>query len=204
MTPGLTAVAAGYEPFGDACPSDHRALWADFTYEDAFGYSPPPLIAPEARRLRTEDPRVTARYNSRVKTALEKEHLPEQLFKLENDAKINGWSIEYQEKYNDIQRRQLKIRKDIELHIRKIKTGEVPWSPKLQRFRTEIELWTMILRKRKGVKVSNKRIRRFMRKTGIWNALKYDLEDATKKLCEIHEAYTEAKKVSRRMEKRFS
>ena len=51
VTPGLKAVAAGYEAFGEGCPSDHRALWADFTYEDAFGHSPPPLIAPTARRL---------------------------------------------------------------------------------------------------------------------------------------------------------
>jgi hypothetical protein len=193
VTPGLTAVAAGYEAFGDACPSDHRALWADFTYEDILGFSPPPLTSPDARRLRTEDPRLTARYNSRVKAALDKERLPEQLFSLEAAARVNGWLEEYERQYNDIQRRQLRIRKDIESSIRKLKTGEVPWSPKLQRFRTEIELWTMILRKRKGVKVSNKRIRRFMRKTGIWNALKHDLEDTIKRLAEIHQSYKEAK-----------
>ena len=51
VTPGLTAIAAGYKAFGKACPSDHQALWADFTYEEAFGHSTPPLIAPTTRRL---------------------------------------------------------------------------------------------------------------------------------------------------------
>jgi hypothetical protein len=153
VTPGLTAVAADYEPFGDACPSDHRVLWADFTYEDALGFSPPPLISPEAQRLRTEDRRLITRYNLRVKAALDEEKLPEQLFTLKAAARVNGWLAKYEKKYNDIQQRQLRIMKDIESSIWKFKTGEVPWSPKLQRFCTEIKLWTMILRKRKGLKV---------------------------------------------------
>jgi hypothetical protein len=52
----------------------------------------------------------------------------------------------------------------------------------------------MILRKRKGVKVSNKRIRRFMKKTGEWTALRHDLKDTIQKLAEAHKAYEEAKK----------
>ena len=194
VTPGLKAVAAGYEAFGEGCPSDHRALWADFTYEDAFGHSPPPLIAPTARRLRSEDPRLSARYQSRVKEALMESGLPQRLFDLEEKARIHGWNATYLFVYNAIQKAQLIIRKEVEKGIRKIRSSEVPWSPKLQRFRTVIELWAMILRKRKGVKVSNKRIRRFMKKTGEWTALRYDLEDATKKLAEAHKAYEAAKK----------
>ena len=40
VTPGLHAVSAGYEAFGVGCPSDHRVVWADFTYAAAFGYKP--------------------------------------------------------------------------------------------------------------------------------------------------------------------
>jgi hypothetical protein len=132
VTPGLTAVAAGYEAFGKGCPSDHRALWADFTYEDAYGYSPPPLTAPDARRLRADDPRLTDRYNERLKAALEKRKLPEQLFRVEADASVHGWNSKYESTYNSIQREQLALRKEIERDIRKILNGEIPWSPKLQ------------------------------------------------------------------------
>jgi hypothetical protein len=145
VTPGLKAVAAGYEAFGEGCPSDHRALWADFTYEDAFGHSPPPLIAPTARRLRAADPRLTDRYNSRVKAALLKADLPQRLFKVEENARKSGWTDQHQEEYNKIQNEQKKLRQEIEQTICKLRSGEVPWSPKLQHFRTAIELWTMIL-----------------------------------------------------------
>jgi hypothetical protein len=193
VTPGLTAVAAGYEAFGKGCPSDHRALWADFTYEDAFGHSPPPLTSPDARRLRAEDPRLADRYNEQLKAALKKRHLPERLFKVEIAATNNGWNAAYEAEYNTIQWEQLALRKGIETNIRKICNGEVPWSPKLQRYRNEIELWSMIWRKRRGVKVSNKRIRKFMKKTGIWTALRHDMEDVVKKLTAIHKDYKEAK-----------
>jgi hypothetical protein len=51
------------EPFGVGCPSDHRVLWADFTYEDAFGVSGTPLVQPGVRRLNTKNPRLFGWYN---------------------------------------------------------------------------------------------------------------------------------------------
>ena len=57
-----------------------------------------------------------------------------------------------------------------------------------------IELWTMILKKRKGVHVSTKRIRRFMKKTNIPNALASDETDAAQHLDIAHAEYKEAKK----------
>ena len=52
----------------------------------------------------------------------------------------------------------------------------------------------MILRKRKGVRVSTRRIRRFVSKTGIGNALEMDRTGAAFELAEAHKAYRIAKK----------
>jgi hypothetical protein len=46
VTPGLKPAGAGYCAFGDGCPSDHRVLWINLLYEDAFGYTPPHLQHP--------------------------------------------------------------------------------------------------------------------------------------------------------------
>jgi hypothetical protein len=43
-TAGLKAVSAGYLPFGEVCPSDHRALWIDVEFDDVFGYKGYPYI----------------------------------------------------------------------------------------------------------------------------------------------------------------
>jgi hypothetical protein len=66
-TSGLTAFAAGYAAFGDGCPSDHRVLWVDFTYQDALGHEPPPLIEPPSRRLKADDPRLVKNYNEKLR-----------------------------------------------------------------------------------------------------------------------------------------
>jgi hypothetical protein len=52
----------------------------------------------------------------------------------------------------------------------------------------------MILRKRKGVKVSNTRIRRFMAKTGIWNAFSANEAGAEMNVKTAHRLYRAAKK----------
>jgi hypothetical protein len=52
----------------------------------------------------------------------------------------------------------------------------------------------MILRKQKGIKVSNTRIRRFMAKTGIWNAFSVDEVGADMNVKTAHHLYCAAKK----------
>mgnify|MGYP000052094621 FL=1 len=103
------------------------------------------------------------KYVREVQKALVQTGIAKRLFALEVQAERDGWCDKFQSEYNVIQTLQLKIRKLIEFKLRKLRTGGVPWSPKKQLFRTEIELWSMILRKHKGIKVSNTRIRRFMR-----------------------------------------
>jgi len=62
VTPALLGSRCGYLAFGDAIPSDHRAIWVDIPYHIAFGHSSPPIIRPRARRLQCQDPRVVDRY----------------------------------------------------------------------------------------------------------------------------------------------
>ena len=107
--PRLNAVAAGYAAFDAACPLDRCALWVDFTYEEAFGYSPPPLMAPDARHLQAEDPRLTTRYNTQVKVAFQKKQLMACLFTLEAAATTQGWNAKFESQYNQIQAEQLEI-----------------------------------------------------------------------------------------------
>jgi hypothetical protein len=45
-SPGVRIVAGGYSSFNAGCPSDHRYLWIDIPYQDAFGYTSLPLLFP--------------------------------------------------------------------------------------------------------------------------------------------------------------
>jgi hypothetical protein len=59
VTSGLKAVSAGYLPFGNGCPSDHRAIWIDLAYHDVFGYKGHPYIPPAIQRLNSRNPRTS-------------------------------------------------------------------------------------------------------------------------------------------------
>ncbi len=186
-------MTAGYKAFGVGCPSDHRVLWADFTYEDAFGVSGTPLVHPGVRRLNTNNPRLVEKYVQQLRHQLVYSGLAKRLFALEICAKQHGWPDALQVEYDDIQFTHIKLRKTIERNLRKLRMGGVPWSPKLQGFRDAIELWSMILRKHKGVKVSITRIRRYMAKTGVWDAFESDVTGAAHRLKTAHSKYRTAK-----------
>ncbi len=96
--------------------------------------------------------------------------------------------------YNSLYEENKDLRVEAEEHIRKLRMGEVPWSPRLKLLRDEIELWRMMVKRRKRVKISISRIRRFMKKTGIGHAFAHDLEDAKAHLTLAYKACKAGKK----------
>ena len=64
VTPGLQAYAAGYFPFGEGCPSDHRLLWLDLTFSDAFGYESPVLTTTTTTTTATTATATTTKTNN--------------------------------------------------------------------------------------------------------------------------------------------
>jgi hypothetical protein len=104
------------------------------------------------------------------------------------------WNDEIIEQYDERDHEDRAIRDKVESGIRKLNMGGIPWSPTLQPYRDMIELWKMIRHKRKGLKISLKRIRRFMSKTRIRDALSNDLGQAETLLKEAGKAYKEARK----------
>jgi hypothetical protein len=66
----LHPVEAGFLRFGDATPSDHRALWADFYLSAIIGQRAAEF-RPHVTGLRASDPRDVGRYNLRSFARLE-------------------------------------------------------------------------------------------------------------------------------------
>jgi hypothetical protein len=196
MTLGLKAVSAGYLPFGDGCPSDHRALWIDLKYSDAFGYDAHPLIPPSAHKLFTKDPRSVERYNNSIREQIKNLGLMERLRRVQTLANEQGWVDALECEYNQIHILQNSIRLTSENRIRKLCMGAIPWSPKLQEFHNRIELWSCLCKKWKGIKMSNRRIHRILKKVTIDGANIYPLTNAQveARLKSAFKAYKAAKK----------
>jgi hypothetical protein len=54
----------GYTPINWGTHSDHRCLWIDLPFTEDFGTYAPPLWKPKARRLKADDPRIVASFNT--------------------------------------------------------------------------------------------------------------------------------------------
>ena len=87
------------------------------------------------------------RYNATLKQALERENLPAALLAVKTSAESHGWMRPLETEYNRINSLQYSIRRGIESKIRQLRTGAIPWSPQLQQYRTDIEIWSFILKK---------------------------------------------------------
>jgi hypothetical protein len=64
-SPALECTAAGYFGFGEIIigKTDHRMIWADFSYESALGFKPPEPRYTQPQRLTLTDPQVVKKYN---------------------------------------------------------------------------------------------------------------------------------------------
>ena len=188
----------GYLSFGQL-PGDHRGIWVDITLDTFIGYRAPPVPSYQARRLKTEDPRVMAKYRE----TLEDDLIEAQIFTkariLQRKVQLAGrftknLILEY-EKLDSI---RTKAMHRAERKCRKLFMGGYVWSPTLQKARDEILLWILVRRKLLGRKVGTRRILRLKRRLKIANTL-LTLPQCNAALDQAFKRY----KVIRRQDKRL-
>jgi hypothetical protein len=131
----------------------------------------------------------------KLRKQLEQSCLAKHFFALKLCANQQGQSTAFQAENDNIQATHLKLCKLIERYLCKLQMGGVPWSPKLQGYRNAIKLWSIILRKQKGAKVSNTGICcYYMAKTSVWDVFEGDVSGAEVNLKAVHHKYMDTKK----------
>ena len=145
------------------------------------------------RRIKCQDPRSVNKYNKLVHQEFQEHNLFYRVKTLFEKSK-EGWDDALEQEYNQIYELQLQIRKKMEKKVRKLRTGAVPWSPKLQKYRTTIKLWTLILRRKKKVRTSLTKIRRLIKITECYDALKSSRNEAWQNLQQACKEYNTTKK----------
>jgi len=78
----LAQAAGGYLSFGDAVPSDHRAIWLDLHLPEICPPQQADHVKPRARRLQCKDPRVVSRYNTVLLDIIMQQNIPDRLSQL--------------------------------------------------------------------------------------------------------------------------
>ena len=145
--------------------SDHCPIWLDVDKNSALGSVPPDIQSHRARKLKTLDPRVVSKYNQMLEEEFEKHNLYERVLKLYNKLDNDFSQNEFVE-YDILDRIRDKAMKKAERKCRKLHMGCVPWSPKLQAARTAIHYVKLVIRRKKGQKVSARTLIRLQQKLG--------------------------------------
>ncbi len=187
----IHAARAGFLAFDEGTPSDHRVLWFDVADSILFGHQVPP-IPPKMGHLKSSDPRIVLRYTKKVEAAFANKKLFQRA-QLLREIPHQQWSDEHIQEYNAIHALSTEIRLSVEQELNKLRTGAIPWSPKLQTFRDTIELWSMIKKRKEGKQSSTTKIRRLMRKTGLNGALDTSLQKCRENLNTAFQDYKKAK-----------
>ncbi len=194
VTRGITLQAGGYYAFHETVQSPHRALWIDISFEDAFGCKLQTSTPVAARRLHLKDPRVVNKYNKILEKELQRLRLPQRLFLLETKVRAGVITEAQAKEYEAVHVAGLHCKAHAERKCRKMKMGGVDWSPAYQQSRDAIELWALLRRKKLGMKVSSRRLRRWIRKTKAVNPWGRSLEEIEEELYTARTKYRAAKK----------
>ena len=197
----LNVVACGFLPFG-SFPSDHRAVWADITYESAFGHHIPKCIQPKARRLQCKDPRVVNKWTQAYESFIRENNLHSRQYQVESQL-TTPLAPDVAAEFEQILQLRNEAIKYADKKCRKKKMGNVPYTPTLGKLSKTIGLWDGVVKKKKGVKFSMSKLCRLETSVGLSHSLHCSLEEATANLERSRKEYERYKKTATESRKTY-
>ncbi len=199
-TPNISILAGGYFDYDEVIlNTDHRCLWIDVSYITAFGHTMLTIIKPAARRLHCKDPRLVDNYVQTYKKFILKNNLLGKVRKLKMISS-HPLSSEGKHLYEEIDGLRCKGVKLAEKKCRKLRMGQVAFSPQLQKAGRIIKAWCLLDKKARGLRVSSRLISRSLKKVSIpMSARSMKKEDIALKLKEAYQDYYKTKGSSKEL-----
>ena len=200
VTPTLQVTACGYLDHGSSL-GDHRPVWVDIYRPSMLGIKGKLKPTYNARRLKTNDPRIVEKYNKTLLELLQESNVPLRA-KLLLDSVQGELNQEQQEEYEILDKIRETSMKKAEKKCRKLKMGAVQWSPKLQKSMDTITYYTLCLRQSCGRKVSSSILYRLSKKIGCM-AINSSKEELEAKLEVAYKNYKSVKKANQRVREAY-
>jgi hypothetical protein len=167
-TKGIDTISSGYSSFGWGMYSDHRLLWIDIDMATTLGTKTTPMWKPQARRLKCNDPLIVKRFNKKRKQHMAKHNF----YQIQNDIQsmidLGNPSECWSEKVNLLDELRVKGILLADKKCRRLKMGNVPWSPELQMSMNRIGYYQRCrLRYIMGRKVNSRTLTKWFHKAKI-------------------------------------
>ena len=147
---------------------DHRAIFIDIPTQVLLGEDPFHMHRSTKRRLVCDQPKVVQKYNELLNQQLENQHTFSKYTAFQD--RINCNQITQEEYIVNLNRLDRSITNSIifaEKRCRKLRAGQVPYSPEINEAGNTINVWNNIIRKKKGCNISSTYIKRISKKAGI-------------------------------------
>ena len=191
-TANIKVLKAGYLPFGSGV-GDHRPLVMDIDQYSVFGDSGCPSTKMNARRLKLQDPGVTDVYLKLLNDHYNKYGMVDKVYEMSQKPityPLNEELVKMWERLDNIRVQGMRY---AERRCRKFKAGKIPWNPKMSEALNIVVMWTLVIKRCKGCKVSTRTILRQKQKAKT----NVSLQTALGKLAEAYTAYREAIRTSK-------
>jgi len=194
-TPGIDIISGGYFAYDEVFPgTEHRCIWIDLSFATALGHNMPPIVRPQMRRLHCRDPRLVENFNSKLHKLYLKHNMLPRIIELEK-AVTYPITRELADRYEELDNLRCRCVAEAERKCRKLRAGQVAFSPHLQQARRNIAAWRLLLRRQKGLKVSSRLLDRSIAKSNIASQAKnFSVDDLSSALTEAYRAYYEIKR----------
>jgi hypothetical protein len=145
---------------------DHRALWLEIPQVDAFGLAHQRLPIKVTKRLILQDPRVVAKYTTAVQQRLEAHQFLDRIQKIQSEF-LAGNEETAIALYDEADAIRTAAILSADKNCRKLRMGNVPFSPMLLEHWQKILALRLLIRKLEGRNVNSKYLARQLKKSGI-------------------------------------
>jgi len=194
VSSGLDILKGGYFAYDEVVPSDHRCLWIDVSFVTAFGHNMPPLCKRQPRRINCKDPHLVQNYINLYHKFAKPIDLFKRVQEFEKRAPYMSRSEVIQE-YEALDLIRCEATQYAERRCRKLKTGQVAFSPELNESRQRIRASLLLVSKAKKVKVSSRLLKRSLKKVNIPMEMRsLQLEELQEKLKGEYQNYYKIKR----------
>ena len=137
----------GYLPHAEGPPGcDHCVLWVDLPKPQILGNSMP-TPAPSARRLKCKDPRTVQNFQNYYVQKLMENNLLVHCQKLHQQAQQENWTQEMATEWEAIDELRMEFLAQADRKCRKLRMGNVAWSPELSTAIKNVLAWKLLLRR---------------------------------------------------------
>ena len=126
---------------------DHRGLFLDVQMNHVFGTSVPRTAKRRGRRLKCDDPRIVNNFTRKYKEFITQHHLDSRATQLDKETELEINS-EQAARWEAIDAMRVCGVSHADLHCRKFKTGEAPWSFEFKIERAIVDFWNVFYKLR--------------------------------------------------------